>query len=106
MIVLRHCRNCFSLRQQVEDKQKYIVQLQEELNKTYAVGFEDMLQAERYFKENKNLTKKLNKAVKHLVELTNFIVTQEKTIKKLKKEKIQDLGKVLITFMFKQSADR
>ena len=112
---IRHCSNCFILRCEVEDKDKRIVDLQQEVQRLHR----KMEGNQEYFlqSENEMIKKKLNKSVKWLTGLTgryfeqeNVIkklqkekTEQENVIKKLQKEKIEVIGKVLISFIYNQS---
>ena len=100
---IRHCSNCFILRCEVEDKDKRIVDLQQEVQRLHR----KMEGNEEYFlqSENQMLKKKLNRSVKLLTELTGRYFEQENVIKKLRKKTIETIGKVIISFIYNNQSD-
>ena len=60
---------------------------------------------EEYFlqSENADLKKKLKKSVKWLNALTGRYLEQQNWIKKLQKETIETIGKVMISLIYNQS---
>ena len=105
---VRHCRNCFILRREIENKDKRMVDLQLEVQRLQKMLWDHQEHALR--SENEMLKKKLKKSVKWLTELTGRYFEQENVIKKLQKEKIEAqkekieaIGKVMISFIYNQS---
>ena len=98
---LRHCGNCSILRHEIEKKDKRIVDLQLEVQRLR----QKIWNNEEYFlqSENADLKKKLKKSVKWLNELTGRYLEQENWIKKLQKETIETIGKVMISLIYNQS---
>ena len=96
-----HCPNCSILRCEIEEKDKRIVDLQLEVQRLQKKiwGKEEFVLRS----ENELLKKKLKKSVKWLNELTGRYFQQENFIKKLKKETIEIIGKVLISYIYNQS---
>ena len=50
--------------------------------------------------EVKDLKKKLKKSIRHFISLTGLYNEQQNVIKKLKKETIENIGKVMISFIY------
>ena len=50
--------------------------------------------------EVKDLKKKLKKYLQHFISLTGLYNEQQNVIKKLKKETIETIGKVMISFIY------
>ena len=50
--------------------------------------------------EVKDLKKKLKKSIRHFISLTDLYNEQQNVIKKLKKETIENIGKVMISFIY------
>ena len=96
-----HCPNCSIFRYEIEKKDKRIIQLQLELQRLR----KELWDNEEYFlqSENADLNKKLNKAVKWLTSLTQLYNEQQNVIKKLQKETIETIGKVMISFIYNPS---
>ena len=111
---VHHCHNCLTLRHQVEKQEKHIVQLQQEVQRLMKLIWnkeEFVLRS-----EIAELSKKLNRSVKWLNELTGRYFEQEKEIKKLQKNEIESIkvikklqkneieriGKVLISYIYNQ----
>ena len=105
---VRHCHNCSILRYEIEKKDKRMVDLQLQVQKLQKVIWNHQEHGLR--SENEMLKKKLKKSVKWLTELTGRYFEQENVIKKLQMEKIEDqkekieaIGKVMISFIYNQS---
>ena len=81
-------------------KDKRIVDLQLEINRLQRKIWNN----EEYFlqSENEMLKKKLKRSVKWLTGLTGRYFEQENVIKKLQKEKIETIGKLMISFIYNQ----
>jgi hypothetical protein len=96
-----HCPNCSIFRYEIEKKDKRIIQLQLELQRLR----KELWDNEEHFlqSENADLNKKLNKAVKWLTSLTQLYNEQQNVIKKLQKETIETIGKVMISFIYNPS---
>ena len=105
---VRHCHNCSILRYEIEKKDKRMVDLQLQVQRLQKVIWNHQEHGLR--SENEMLKKKLKKSVKWLTELTGRYFEQENVIKKLQKEKIEAqkekieaIGKVMISFIYNQS---
>ena len=72
----------------------------------------EVLELRKYMEENvevflqsevADLQKKLKKLLRHFISLTGMYEEQQNVIKKLKKEAIETIGKVIISYLFAQS---
>ena len=72
----------------------------------------EVLKLRKYMEENvevflqsevADLQKKLKKLLRHFISLTGMYEEQQNVIKKLKKEAIETIGKVIISYLFAQS---
>ena len=97
----RDCLYCPAGRLREQLKDNNIDYLQKELLRLKDVDYEVDFQRN----ECRHLKKQLEEVLKELHDLKKDYSDQKRIIKKLQKEKIEAIGKVLVTFMFNQSDD-
>jgi predicted RNase H-like nuclease (RuvC/YqgF family) len=96
-----HCPNCSILRYEIEKRDKRVMDLQLEVQKLRKHMEENM----EFFLQSEvtDLQKKLKKLLRHFISLTGMYDEQQNVIKKLKKEAIEIIGKMIISYLLTQS---
>ena len=98
---IRDCLYCPSYRLRIKMEQDKSQRLRQELERIQSLEWDLDMKT----KECQRLHKKYVDVVHYFYDLKELYVTQDKVIQQLKKEKIEHLGKFLLSFLFKQSDD-